>query len=164
MDEDLTKWFLKNGANPDAECGLDYTPLSVAVTRAPLSIIELLFQTGGTTQHGQLLHYAANRREPQYAEVFTLLLSKGATGMNDRLYEHRPENYEMHKSIGLGTPLHIAATAGLYDTVKHLLDHGADCSVVNSRGHLAKDCALFGQHFDVVELLSSAFSERTLAP
>ncbi|KAK0355369.1 hypothetical protein LTR02_006150 [Friedmanniomyces endolithicus] len=53
---DLCRWFLSHGADPNAGCGLDITPLSAAVRYGPLEVIELLFNHGGTIECVQLLH------------------------------------------------------------------------------------------------------------
>src|ERR1700712_5303754 len=96
-DMTMTKWFLRNGANPNAGCTLDYTPLSAAVLSASIPTIELLFSNGGLVEHGQLLHFAASRRRPDRLQVLEFLLSKGANGMNSLLYENRPDNFDLLK-------------------------------------------------------------------
>ncbi|KAK1092541.1 hypothetical protein LTR48_004147 [Friedmanniomyces endolithicus] len=48
----LTDWFLLNGADPNARCGVDLTPLSVAVRDAPLATIRKLFEHGGSVASG----------------------------------------------------------------------------------------------------------------
>ena len=62
-DQKLTGWFLNQGADPNAECGsgLDLTPLSIAVADAPFAVISLLFDRGGSIEHGQLLHSEAQQ-------------------------------------------------------------------------------------------------------
>ena len=37
-DEATAAWFLDHGADPDARCPMDMTPLSIAMQYAPLSI------------------------------------------------------------------------------------------------------------------------------
>src|SRR5438876_40828 len=76
-DEELTQWFLSHGADPNAGCGLDFTPLSVAVEKAPFKIIKLLFHYGGSINCGQLLHYAIRRDAPDRLEVLEFILNKG---------------------------------------------------------------------------------------
>ena len=109
------------------------------MVNASLQTIELLFEYGGSIEHGQLLHYTAARKKPDRLRVLDFILSKGARGLNSLRHEHRPYNFAMLKSFGLGTPLYVAADEGLLDTVQYLLSHSADPTVKNSRGHLAID-------------------------
>ena len=77
-DEDLTKWFVTHGADPNAQWGLNETPLSIAVGNAPFKAIKLLFDRSATTEHGQLLHHAVYRWLNDRLEVLSYLLEKGA--------------------------------------------------------------------------------------
>lgn len=156
-DEDLSRWFLTRGADPNATAGvLDITPLSVAVEIAPRSIIELLFQYGGTTERGQLLHHAAMREGPDHVEVLDLLFAKGLTDVNGLLYGNHPDSFQLMSNVGLGTPLHVAAEKGMQDTVQYLLDKGADLLIRDTRARLAIDCARSNRHFAVVEVIRRA--------
>lgn len=156
-DEDLTRWFLTRGANPNATAGvLDITPLSVAVEIAPLSMIELLFQYGGTTERGQLLHHAAMREGPDHVEVLDFLFARGVTDVSGLLYGNHPDSFQLMSNVGLGTPLHVAAEKGMLGTVQYLLDKGADIQMRDTRGRLAIDCAGSNRHSAVVEVLRRA--------
>ncbi|KAI4282820.1 MAG: hypothetical protein L6R35_005305 [Caloplaca aegaea] len=135
-DRKLTSWFLSHSADPNASCGLDITPLSIAVREAPLDIINLLFDHGGSIEHGQLLHFALKRRHPDRIAVMQLLLDKGAP-INTVMFKNRPESYEQERYSGLGTPLHSAAKTGSMDVVDFLLSRGADPSIKDSYGELA---------------------------
>lgn len=155
LNSETTAWFLAHGADPNAECDLDITPLSVAVGRAPLSIVNLLFESGGSVNHGQLLHYAATRSSSDTNEVLDLLMRQGARGINARLHEHRPHDYGMLKFTGLGTPLHIAVEEGLLSTVRYFVEHGADTAIKTSRGDTPIALARHVGRDDVVEYLNS---------
>lgn len=135
-DTNLTLWFLAHGANPNAECGLDFTPLSVAVFEAPFAIIKLLFDRGGSTKHGQLLHYAVRRNHADRVEVLKFIISKGVS-INDLMYQNRLDCYEQLKYFGIGTPLHEAAEQGKQDVVELLLAEGADPLIKDAKGELA---------------------------
>jgi hypothetical protein len=124
------------------------------MVNASFSTIKLLFDRGGSVQHGQLLHFAAKRTQPDHVEVLDFILSKGVPGMNKRMHQHRPANYYMQECVGLSTPLEWAATAGLLDTVQHLLRHGADPSIKNSRGGLRIKSAAYHKHHDIAAVLS----------
>lgn len=60
-DWDMTTWLLDHGADPNARCYIDYTPLSYAVTYADLPTIDLLLRRGGDINKGQLVHNAIYR-------------------------------------------------------------------------------------------------------
>lgn len=68
-DAALTQWFLSRGADPNAQCLLDITPLSAAVQYAPMSVLKLLFEHGGSIAFGQLLNYAAWRELDDRVDV-----------------------------------------------------------------------------------------------
>lgn len=133
-------WFLSNGADPNAVCGLDITPLSIAVRDARFAIIKLLFDHGGSTEHGQLLHFTMSRASPDRLEVLEYILNKGAS-INDIMFQNCLESYEQEKYSGLGTPLHSAAEKGNLDMVKMLSAKGADPLIKDSRGQLAIELA-----------------------
>jgi len=162
-DEVLTKWFLFHGANPNAQCGsgLDLTPLSIAVSEAPYSIIEMLFNHGGSIKHGQLVHYAVRRNMPDCLKVLKFLISRGAS-INHVMYYDCPHCYHRQSAFGLGTPLHEAADEGKLDVVKFLLERGADPLVKDSRGRLAIERAEHKAHTVVVEHLRSLSSPSEL--
>lgn len=151
-DENLLRWFLARGANPDAECGFDCTPLSIAVSRASFPIIKFLFDSGGTVQHGQLLHYAVKREASDRLEVINFLLNKGIF-INHIMYQNRWNDYYQQRAFGLGTALHRAAEMGNLDVVELLLRRGADPLIRDARGKLAVERAEYNEHIKVAELL-----------
>ena len=153
-DTDLVLWFLSHGADPNATCGLDITPLSIAVRDASFDIIRLLFDHGGSIEHGQLLHFAAVRDFPDRLDVLNYLIGKGSF-VNSLMYENSADNYEQEIISGLGTPLHSAAAAGYLDMVDMLLLRGADPSIKNSRGKLAVEVAEYHGFSEVSDRLRS---------
>ncbi len=72
-DWELTNWFLDRGADPNAGCYLDYTPMSCAVKNAPMKTVKLLFERGGDIKKGQLIHHAVERRSQDVIEMLDLL-------------------------------------------------------------------------------------------
>lgn len=157
-DEKLCNWLLDRGADPNAKCVLDFTPLSVAVQEAPLVIIKLLFDKGGSIEHGQLLHYAVRRDQPDYLEVLQFILDKNPH-VNQIMYENHPQSYELQKAFGIATPLHEAAEMGKLDVVNALLAKGADRTVKDARGETALDRAERNHRTAVMDcLLSQSFS------
>lgn len=150
----MALWFVDHGADPNAECDFDFTPLSVAMVSASFATIKLLFDRGGSVEHGQLLHYAARRNIPDRIRTIDFLLSKGAPGMNRLLHQHRPANYLSLESAGLSTPLGMAAREGTLDIARHLLKCGADPTIRNSLGELPIEIAEYHGNPDIVTLLS----------
>jgi ankyrin repeat protein len=151
-DQKLTQWFLEHGAEPNAECGIDCTPLSLAICSATFPVIKMLFDRGGSVEHGQLIQYAAMRDEPDYHEIMDFLLDKGAP-TDEVMYQNRLKDYFQLRAFGLGTPLHAAASEGKLDVVEHLLRRGADPLIKDARGKLAIERAERKGHNEVVELL-----------
>ena len=143
-------------------CGLDITPLSIAVRDAPFDIIRILFDNGGSIEHGQLLHFAAKRVLPDRIEVFEYLLDKGAS-INGIMFQDCEESYEQERYSGLGTPLHSAAATGHLDMVEMMLLKGADPLIKDSTGRLAIEDAEYYGLSAVATRLRSAMSGRQVA-
>ncbi|KAK1060518.1 hypothetical protein LTR12_006100 [Friedmanniomyces endolithicus] len=156
-DIDLCRWFLSHGADPNAGCGLDKTPLSAAVQYGPLEVIELLFNHGGTIECGQLLHFAVWRHLSDRLDVVRYIIRKGAS-VNMLMYQNRPDCYIQREAFGLGTPLHAAATEGDMAVVRLLLDEGADISIQDSLRKLPYQLAEMHGHEAVATLLQPSNS------
>jgi ankyrin repeat protein len=152
---EVTNWFLDHGADPNATCYLDLTPLSFAIQRSSVRIINLLFERGGDITRGQLLHHAIERKEDTI-EVLELLLQKGAM-INARMYENHLPSWNFQCFKGIGTPLHKATELGKADVVSFLVQKGADPSIRDSKGRTVLDCARrFNQH-EIIKLLDRTF-------
>ena len=136
QDEELTRWFLTHGADPNAKSDVDETPLSIAVRDTPFEMIKLLFDHGGSTEHGHLLHYAIARKLPDRLEVFKWIFEKGGFRINDIMYQTDPRAFLQNEFAGLGTPLHSTTEGDHLDIVEILLSNGADPGVKNSLGNL----------------------------
>ncbi|KAL8917000.1 MAG: hypothetical protein Q9208_008218 [Pyrenodesmia sp. 3 TL-2023] len=166
-DEATVRWFLAHGADPNAPAGeWDVTPLSYAVNRAPLSMVKLLFEHGGSPANGQLVNYAADRKDADSIPVLQLLVDHGAP-TNEWLFENRPKLHHWAAAGGAQTPLYQAAEAGLIENVKFLLRHGADPRKRGIRMHIHEgrlpiDAAKLNKHEEIVQLLSEAAT--TLKP
>ncbi|KAI9847361.1 MAG: hypothetical protein M1837_002549 [Sclerophora amabilis] len=140
-DREMMEWFLAHKASPNATCDMDITPLSHACQQAPLDSVKLLFERGGSIEHGQLLHWAV-LRDSDSAELLDFLLDKGMP-INAIEFENCPDIYWVERWKGLGTALHKAARKGNVEAVKVLLARGADPLIKDSKDHgrLAKDWA-----------------------
>jgi ankyrin repeat protein len=149
----LCEWFLSHGADPNATCKYDWTPLSKAVGKAQREIIELLFEHGGSIANGQLLHFAVHRNQPDCLDILQLLLDKGCD-INAIRYQNHKFSYDHDNFLmGLGTPLHEAAMTGRVHVAKFLLDRGANPRARDTWGRLPIDRAHEHGHLETIDLL-----------
>ncbi|KAL8888223.1 MAG: hypothetical protein Q9215_004314 [Flavoplaca cf. flavocitrina] len=126
QDEALVHWFLDHGADPNAPAAsLDKTSLSYAVQQAPLDTIKLMFRCGGSAYQGQLLNMASDRTDSECIPILQFLFDSGDTRINDVWLEDEPDSIPWN-GFDNATPLHHAVRAGNIDSVRWLLDHGAD--------------------------------------
>lgn len=154
LDDELTKWLLNHGADPNITFGKDFTPISMALYRAPFSIIKLLLDGGGSIERGQLLHHASQRVNSDRLEVVAFILDNGGLqNINKTLYQDSLTDWVDEELFGLGTPLHGAAEDGALDVIELLLARGADPSIKDSKGLLPIDRARREGHQKAVESL-----------
>ena len=78
---------------------------------------------GGDVTQGELLYHAV-RRDDKVLETATLLLDREAP-TNRNMYEDGEEGF-LRCGIMSQTPLHLAASMGMVDVVKLLVERGAD--------------------------------------
>ncbi|EEA23832.1 hypothetical protein TMatcc_006904 [Talaromyces marneffei ATCC 18224] len=160
-DIELVKWFLLHGADPNKRCQMrDATPLSYAMYDASMDIIDRLFMHGGSTQQGQLLHYASMRKDENGIQVLRYLQERDPQMIRSRvnllLDEGYPE-FAQNCRFGACTPIQYAACAGALESVKFLVDQGANPWRMDMYKRTALSYAIHGGHEDVQQYL------RTLA-
>ena len=157
-DEALISWFLSNGADPNAMCEMDFTPLSTAVGYGPLPIVKQLFAhcPQRVRLHGYLLHWAARRQSDDAVEVVQLVLERCRPDVNEIFHGDDGYGFPMLCASGLGTALHEAAKEGRSDVVQLLIREGTDLSKRDTLGKTALEVAEFFQNHAAVELLRSA--------
>lgn len=154
----LVAWLLDNGADPNATCQMDITPLSTAVAGARYPVVEQLFKhcPSTTVFRGQLLHFAAGRHEPEdYDLILRLVLRRCPNEINALMYQDHCFSYEVRKVVGLGTPLHEAARMGRLSGVQILIANGAHTWIRNSDGKTALEVAEREQNAAVANELRS---------
>lgn len=66
----MTAWLLDHGADPNRQCVIDLTPLSLAVESSSISVIQLLLSRGGNARKGQALHHVIERDSDNIAIRF----------------------------------------------------------------------------------------------
>ncbi|KAJ5246666.1 hypothetical protein N7468_001649 [Penicillium chermesinum] len=152
-DEEMVAWLLDHGADPNRQCVIDFTPLSLAVESAPVSVIQLMLSRGGDVRKGQLLHHAIERNSDIIA-VLSLLLEKGAS-INSTMYkDHYPSR--TLSSFMLGTPLHKAAELGKADVVSYLVSKGANLNNKDAKGRTALEYARMLNQREVIHALEKS--------
>jgi ankyrin repeat protein len=154
-DEEMVKWLIDRGADPNSRCDWDFTPTSNAMYHTSLQTIDYLFQSGADPLYGQLLHHAVLRDKPDALEVVRRIVEKGAP-INEVKYENDPKSYYDRVPFGLGTPLHRAAEFGKGPIVVYLLKMGADPMKLDSRGRTPRFWAEKNGFTEVVRALEEA--------
>jgi hypothetical protein len=90
---------------------------------------------------------------------FTKLMGYASLG-NNELIENNQIEINLQDKKGY-TALMYASSNGKYDTVKLLLEYGADVSIETTKGNKALDFAVKNKHTDIVSLLKKATSADT---
>ncbi|PLB47668.1 ankyrin [Aspergillus steynii IBT 23096] len=150
-DADMTSWFLEHGANPNAQCEVDCTPLSYAVRNAHPSVIKLLLDSGGDVQKGQLLQYAV-LRDGELEEVISLLVERGAP-LNATMFQDGP-TLRRFFPMSLGTALHVATEQGKTNAIRLLIQLGIDTGVKDANGDTALEWAQKWNKTEMAQLLT----------
>ncbi|RMD40014.1 hypothetical protein DV735_g5129, partial [Chaetothyriales sp. CBS 134920] len=155
-DLDFVMWFLRRGADPNARCLFDITPLSIACQSADIAVIKALFAHGASAAKGSPLHWAVRRTPPDF-DVIQEILAQGAD-INEIMFANHPPSFYHWQDFGLGTALHGAADTGNVSLVEFLLRKGAKKRLRDSCGKLPLDRAVSRGHKDVQVLLSRDLS------
>ncbi|KAI9040135.1 ankyrin repeat domain-containing protein [Aspergillus affinis] len=151
-DEEMTAWLLDHGADPNRQCVIDLTPLSLAVESAPISIIQLMLSRGGDARKRQLLHHAMERHGHSYNTIAVLkLLIKNGADINSTMYEDHYPSRALFPFMALGTALHKAAELGKVDVVHYLVSEGANLSIKDAHGRTALEYVQTLNQWEVVQ-------------
>ncbi|KAL2681122.1 hypothetical protein Neosp_008726 [[Neocosmospora] mangrovei] len=138
----LTKWFLKNEADPNLISKDGHTPLDFAVTHQTPdvpSVIDLLLSSGALLAHSNALHNAliTTHVDSDCIAMMGLLLEKGFD-VNALSFTNQPEFQTRNPSTALHWAVrkHSARRGrkNMLVRVRWLLDHGADVEVRDSKG------------------------------
>ncbi|KAK1808377.1 hypothetical protein LTR12_017268 [Friedmanniomyces endolithicus] len=121
-DFELVAWLLEQGANPNAGCDIDETPLSHAVAAAPRLTVQVLLEKAATLEKGQLIHCAVDREIPD-PELIGILAENGAP-YDDILWQDA-KSFRYRGHFTRGTPLHRACKSDNVAVARVLLNIGA---------------------------------------
>ncbi|KAI0143445.1 hypothetical protein GGR57DRAFT_365564 [Xylariaceae sp. FL1272] len=151
-DETMVRWFLAQGADPNAESHIGLTPFLKAAGWAPLSTVRLLHEAGGSPLITAPFVCSPFPPRPQGSdgkanydsrlEVLQYLLDAGADP-NAQKWAHNSKGYASDFDWGSG--LNAAIAGGHVELAQELLKRGArtDARSLNlaSRGETALELA-----------------------
>lgn len=161
-DENLVKWFLARGADPNSAPPSWPSPLEKAAWCASLPIIQLLVHHGGRIHPSNVFPSAGRSSRPERLEVMAYFLDLGAA-IDDVDYAHDIKIFKMHWMRGFGTALHHAARRGDEEMIIFLLEKGAKQDIKNSKGKTALNLAEEEGH-DVVASILRAHQSHVQTP
>jgi hypothetical protein len=159
-DREMAIWLLDHGADLNHACDLDLTPMSYAMTDAPLSMVDMLFLRGGNIRYGQLLHHAVLREGPDALELVRKLIEEHGAPFDEVKYKDKPDSFSKRCMFGLGTALHRAAEFNKRDIVEYLLWKGADPLKLDTKGRTPRFWAEERGHKEVADILESAEEQQ----
>lgn len=133
---DVVKTLLDHGAGIETSDASAETPLIAAVSNRHTSTIKLLLARGANVEANspsgmRPLHHACDGKT-ENANIVEILLKRKAK-VNERFISPRGTRSK--------TALHFAAINGWVDTVRVLLDYGADLGAKSHTGKTARDLA-----------------------
>ncbi len=140
--EAQSRWCLDHGADPTRRTAArDHDVASVAGCWAPLSVIKLFREYGVDYAKTDALQNAAIGRHPGRVEVMAYLIHEAGFPIDQIELEFLPDVYREYAPNGLGTALHSAVKWECEETLKFLLENGADRDKPDANGHKPIDLA-----------------------
>jgi len=149
---DIARYLLSAGANlnivSDPVWGeqtnneIVYTPLMLAITLAEVEMVDLLLEYNGKPERDPSKKLDIDAIPGEYAALhIAMLLTDQQTYLVKRLIEAGADVNLLTKDYFENTPLILAGYDGNLDTIKLLVDAGADVSIENSQGMDVVDAA-----------------------
>lgn len=136
----VVRILLKNGGNPNVEARLEddstFTPLAIAVEYGHMEVVKLLVRdTGGDIERGRLLELAAVGGHTEVMEALT------ASGV------------DVNVIVGDRSALHAAAFQDHIESVRWLLENGANVNLNDPRHGTPLQVAAYEGNLEIVKLL-----------
>lgn len=178
----IARLLVEYGANVDQLGAHGMTPLQLAVQQNRVPLVDLLFEyranvnaigncsalttaiisnaTLETT--AKLIDKGANPNYPEIVSCLTMALLLDKLPHAALLLAHGA-NPNIHDSSEIeNTPLHAVATrtTSVIECVRFLLQHGANCTLRNKNGQIARDLALEKRNVECVYLLEIAQKQQ----
>ena len=163
-NEEIVRWFLDRGCDPNGKCSGGITAVVEAARVASLSVLKLLLAYHGTARNSDAIARAVHGHilnVPDRLEVVECLLAAGAP---IDAYQFEPLSEEvisMAQLIGMETGLQLAVRENKLDMVKLLVQRGADVMKkggLGTRGENAIEIAESKGFGEIVTLLRSQSS------
>ncbi|KAL8835887.1 MAG: hypothetical protein Q9176_006660 [Flavoplaca citrina] len=154
-DEEMVRWLVTHGANPNKARQSWPTPLETAAWKASLDVIKILVDHGGRVYPRNALPAAAKTHLPDRTEILAYFLANGAP-INMMEYEFDDDTRKIFGVKGFGTALHHAAKRGNEQMVRFLLEKGANTDLKDSLKKIAMQYAQENDHPAIVTLLEQA--------
>lgn len=159
----LVEELLKKNANPnETDNGLT-TPLHVAMLSESTKVTELLLKYGANIyaadNEGEMpIHYAAADNSHHLIRLVGEAVVKDVT---DEEKEGKLKVFVNSITMESDTALHVASQTGYIDTVKTLVELGADINARTDTNQSALHLAAMGGHLDIVEFLIASGAKVT---
>ena len=154
-DEELVRWFVTHGANPNKAKQSWPSPLETAAWRASLDVIKILVDHGGRVYPSNALPAAAKTSLPDRTEILAYFLDNGAP-IDMIEYEFDDDTRKTFGMKAFGTALHHASKEGNEQLVRFLLERGAATDLKDSVSKTAIQYAQENDHQEIVSLLEQA--------
>ncbi len=141
-DAAVVELLLKNGADASIRNDIGHHALHAAVIKGNLSIVQLIAE-----YDRRLL-----RNEGDPFSFLHLAVENGRKELYDYLLEHDTVGIDLQNEEGQ-TALSLAAAYGDQETVRYLLEKGADKAIKSKDGMLALDYAKQSDNREIIALL-----------
>jgi ankyrin repeat protein len=143
--------LITSGADPNLVGVKGYTALSIAVLKARQPMVDLLLANGADPNLADVHGWTPLQRavDARRADLVSQLLAHAATDVD-------------HRNDTGATALHLAASSGQSETVRELLQHGADPRLRDEQGKTAAAFAIRAGHTQVAETLRTAMGRNTI--
>ncbi|KAL8913118.1 MAG: hypothetical protein Q9171_002012 [Xanthocarpia ochracea] len=154
-DEELVRWFVTHGADPNKAIPSWPSPLESAAWKASLDVIKILVDHGGRVYPSNALPAAAKTSLPNRTEILAYFLDHGAP-INMIEYEFDDATRKKFGIKAFGTALHHASKRGNEQMVRFLLERGAATDLKDSVRKTPMQYAQEKDHQGIVSLLEQA--------